>query len=182
MRQGRDPRRGLAAAAQPDDGRRPHADVVLVNPTHVAVALRYDPARGAPRVVAKGADDDRRADPAIAAEARVPMVADIPLARALYTACDIGQEIPAGAVQRRGAVLAFVMTLNARSRRRAQPAPHVPSPRLAIAQSLDSLKLGSRPADGTTCQDGALQVPGRADRGSCRPVLTVERHVRVQSG
>ncbi|GAA3149645.1 flagellar biosynthesis protein FlhB [Planomonospora alba] len=92
----------------------PTADVVLVNPTHVAVALRYDPAKGAPRVVAKGAGAVAAKIREIAAENRVPMVQDVPLARALHKACDIGQEIPAemyGAVAK---VLAFVMTLKAR--------------------------------------------------------------------
>jgi flagellar biosynthetic protein FlhB len=92
----------------------PKADVVMVNPTHVAVALRYDPAKGAPRVLAKGqgaiADKIRR----IATENRIPMVQDVPLARALHASCEIGQEIPAefyGAVAK---VLAFVMSLKAK--------------------------------------------------------------------
>jgi flagellar biosynthesis protein FlhB len=90
------------------------ADVVMVNPTHVAVALRYDPAKGAPRVVAKGAGVVATRIREVATEQRIPMVQDIPLARMLYKACDLGQEIPAelyGAVAR---VLAFVMTLKAR--------------------------------------------------------------------
>src|SRR6478735_3340024 len=52
------------------------ADVLLVNPTHVAVALKYDPARGAPRVVAKGAGEVAAKLRARAAEAREPMVQD----------------------------------------------------------------------------------------------------------
>jgi flagellar biosynthesis protein FlhB len=90
------------------------ADVVLVNPTHVAVALRYDPARGAPRVVAKGAGVVAARIRQVAAEKRIPMVQDVPLARALHKACELGSEIPPelyGAVAR---VLAFVMTLKAR--------------------------------------------------------------------
>jgi flagellar biosynthetic protein FlhB len=90
------------------------ADVVLVNPTHVAVALRYDPAKGAPRVVAKGAGAVAAKIREVAAEARIPMVQDVPLARSLHKSCELGQEIPAelyGAVAR---VLAFVMTLKAR--------------------------------------------------------------------
>ena len=62
------------------------ADVVLVNPTHVAVALRYDPAKGAPRVVAKGGGEVAAKIRAIAEENRIPMVQDIPLARALHKA------------------------------------------------------------------------------------------------
>ena len=72
------------------------ADVVLVNPTHVAVALRYDPEKGAPRVVAKGAGAVAGRIRALAEESRVPLVQDIPLARTLYRACEVDQEIPAG--------------------------------------------------------------------------------------
>jgi flagellar biosynthetic protein FlhB len=90
------------------------ADVVLVNPTHVAVALRYDPSRGAPRVVAKGAGAIAAKIREVATDKRIPMVQDIPLARTLHASCELGQEIPPafyGAVAR---VLAFVMTLKAR--------------------------------------------------------------------
>ncbi|NJC71777.1 EscU/YscU/HrcU family type III secretion system export apparatus switch protein [Planosporangium thailandense] len=90
------------------------ADVVLVNPTHVAVALRYDPSRGAPRVVAKGAGVVAARIRAVAAEKRIPMVQDVPLARALYKACDLGSEIPPDLYAAVAQVLAFVMTLKAR--------------------------------------------------------------------
>ncbi|GAA3448146.1 EscU/YscU/HrcU family type III secretion system export apparatus switch protein [Planomonospora venezuelensis] len=92
----------------------PKADVVLVNPTHVAVALRYDPEKGAPRVIAKGSGTVAAKIREIASENRIPMVQDVPLARALHKSCEIGQEIPAemyGAVAK---VLAFVMTLKAK--------------------------------------------------------------------
>ncbi|OIQ73200.1 flagellar biosynthetic protein FlhB [mine drainage metagenome] len=90
------------------------ADVVLINPTHVAVALRYDPTRGAPRVVAKGRGVVATRIRQLAAENRVPMVEDIPLARALHAACEIGQEIPADFYNAVAKVLAFVMSLRAR--------------------------------------------------------------------
>ena len=90
------------------------ADVVLVNPTHVAVALRYESAKGAPRVVAKGAGVVALKIREKAAENRVPMVQDVPLARALYKACDIGQEIPPEMFAAIAQVLAFVMSLKAR--------------------------------------------------------------------
>ncbi|TFC52091.1 EscU/YscU/HrcU family type III secretion system export apparatus switch protein [Cryobacterium sp. TmT2-59] len=90
------------------------ADVVLVNPTHFAVALRYEPGKSAPRVVAKGAG-------VIAARIReqaetdgVPIVRDIPLARALHSACDLGQEIPIELYNAVARVLAFVLALKAR--------------------------------------------------------------------
>lgn len=90
------------------------ADVLLVNPTHVAVALKYDPARGAPRVVAKGSDEIARKLRERAQEARVPMVQDIPLARALHASCDLGQEVPPQLFTAVARVLAFVMHLGAR--------------------------------------------------------------------
>jgi flagellar biosynthetic protein FlhB len=90
------------------------ADVLLVNPTHVAVALKYDPAKGAPRVVAKGAGEVATKLREIAAEARVPLVQDIPLARALHASCELGQEVPAQLFTAVARVLAFVMHLGAR--------------------------------------------------------------------
>lgn len=90
------------------------ADVVVVNPTHIAVALRYEPDRGAPRVVAKGGDHLAARIRAVAEENRVPMVSDIPLARTLYQVCDIGQEIPADLFKAVATVLAFIMTLRKR--------------------------------------------------------------------
>lgn len=87
------------------------ADVVIVNPTHVAVALKYEPGAGAPTVVAKGAG-------VIAARIReeaekhdLPMVTDIPLARTLYAACEVGQEIPVDLYDAVARILAFVMAL-----------------------------------------------------------------------
>lgn len=90
------------------------ADVLLVNPTHVAVALKYDPVKGAPRVVAKGAGEVAARLRARAEECRVPMVQDIPLTRALHASCDMGQEVPAQLFTAVARVLAFVMHLSAR--------------------------------------------------------------------
>jgi flagellar biosynthesis protein FlhB len=90
------------------------ADVLLVNPTHVAVALKYEAAKGAPRVVAKGAGEVASKLRERAAEARVPLVQDIPLARALHASCEIGQEVPAQLFTAVARVLAFVMHLGAR--------------------------------------------------------------------
>jgi flagellar biosynthetic protein FlhB len=92
----------------------PKADVVLVNPTHVAVALKYEPGRGAPRVVAKGADHVAARIRALAEEHRVPMVVDVPLARTLHKSCEVGQEIPADLFKAVATVLAFIMTLKRR--------------------------------------------------------------------
>ncbi|POH73860.1 EscU/YscU/HrcU family type III secretion system export apparatus switch protein [Arthrobacter glacialis] len=90
------------------------ADVVLVNPTHVAVALRYEPGKSAPRVVAKGADRVAQRIRAEAEAKKVPMVRDIPLTRALHGSCDLGAEIPVELYNQVAAVLAFVMALKKR--------------------------------------------------------------------
>jgi flagellar biosynthesis protein FlhB len=92
----------------------PTADVVMVNPTHVAVALRYEPGRGAPRVVARGAGVLARRIREVAAEHRVPLVHDPPLAQALYRGVDLGREIPPELYTAVARVLAFVMNLKAR--------------------------------------------------------------------
>jgi flagellar biosynthetic protein FlhB len=92
----------------------PTADVVLVNPTHVAVALRYDPEKGAPRVIAKGKGALATKIRELATEHRIPMVQDIPLARALEKSVEVGREIPAEFYGTVAKVLAFVMSLKAR--------------------------------------------------------------------
>jgi flagellar biosynthetic protein FlhB len=92
----------------------PTADVVLVNPTHVAVALRYNTAGGAPLVVALGAGVIAARIREVAAEARVPLVRDVPLARALYASTHVGQEIPAELFAAVAQVLAFVISRRGR--------------------------------------------------------------------
>jgi flagellar biosynthetic protein FlhB len=104
------------------------ADVLLVNPTHVAVALKYDPLKGAPRVVAKGAGEVATRLRARADECRVPMVQDIPLARALHASCDLGQEVPAQLFTAVARVLAFVMHLSARGVRGGMHRPGFEAP------------------------------------------------------
>src|SRR3954453_9639275 len=106
------------------------ADVLLVNPTHVAVALKYDPLKGAPRVVAKGAGEVAARLRARAEESRVPMVQDIPLARALHSSCDLGQEVPAQLFTAVARVLAFVMHLSARGVRGGMHRPGFQAPAL----------------------------------------------------
>ena len=90
------------------------ADVVLVNPTHVAVALKYEPGKSAPRVVAKGAGVIAARIREEAEKKGVPMVQDIPLARALHSACELNQEIPVELYNAVARVLAFVMSLKRR--------------------------------------------------------------------
>lgn len=90
------------------------ADVVLVNPTHVAVVLKYDAQLGPPMVVAKGAGiiADRIREKA--AEHRIPMVADVPLARTIFRACEIGDAIPTELYDAVARVLAFIFNLKRR--------------------------------------------------------------------
>jgi flagellar biosynthetic protein FlhB len=91
------------------------ASVVVVNPVHVAVALKYDPVKGAPRVVAKGKGEVAARIRAEAEKHDVPVVRDIPLARAIHGACDLNQEIPADLYEAVARVLAFVFGLGKRA-------------------------------------------------------------------
>jgi flagellar biosynthesis protein FlhB len=90
------------------------ADVVLTNPTHVAVALRYRPETGAPRVVARGGDAVARRIKLEASEHGVPVVESRPLARALYATCRVDDEIPRELFEGVALVLAFVHRLRLR--------------------------------------------------------------------
>lgn len=104
------------------------ADVVLVNPTHVAVALKYDPLKGSPRVIAKGSGEIAAKIREKAAEARIPIVQDIPLARALNASCEIGQEVPVQLFTAVARVLAFVMHLQSKGGAAGFHRPHFPPP------------------------------------------------------
>ncbi len=93
----------------------PKADVVVSNPTHYAVALKYDEkAMAAPRVVAKGQDYMALQIRLIAQQAGVPIVQRPPLARALYAAVDVGQEVPQKFYRAIAEVLAYVYQLTRR--------------------------------------------------------------------
>ncbi len=95
----------------------PTASVVITNPTHYAVALAYDRgSQGAPRLVAKGADEVAARIRAMAREHRVPLVANPPLARALFRV-EIDTEIPAEHFKAVAEVIAFVWRLQNRSGR-----------------------------------------------------------------
>ncbi|HLT26630.1 MAG TPA: flagellar biosynthesis protein FlhB [Zeimonas sp.] len=90
----------------------PAADVVVTNPTHYAVAIRYDESKGgAPRVVAKGVDLLAGRIREIARAAGVPLVEAPPLARALYAHVELDREIPAALYNAVAQVLAYVYQL-----------------------------------------------------------------------
>jgi flagellar biosynthetic protein FlhB len=115
----------------------PTADVVVTNPTHYAVALKYDPSRmRAPRVVAKGADELALLIREAARRHRVAVLEAPPLARALYRTAQVDQEIPVKLYAAVAQVLSYVFQL-----RRWHPA-HGPAPALA------DIALGDAEADG----------------------------------
>jgi flagellar biosynthetic protein FlhB len=91
-----------------------NADFVITNPVHLALALKYDPVKGAPRVLAKGAGAIAERIKAIAAENRLPVIEDKPLARTLFKVCELGDEIPMELYEAVARVLAFVFALKAR--------------------------------------------------------------------
>ena len=86
----------------------PEADVVVTNPTHFSVALKYDDGKLAPEVVAKGQDLVALKIREIAREHGVPVVPDPPLARGLYASVEVGQAIPEELFAAVAQVLAFV--------------------------------------------------------------------------
>lgn len=87
----------------------PKADVIIRNPTHVAVALKYDPdKKGAPYVVAKGLDLMALRIVEIGDQNDVPWLENKPLARALYASCEIGQEIPVDYYSAVAEILVFI--------------------------------------------------------------------------
>ncbi|WP_413460005.1 flagellar biosynthesis protein FlhB [Herbaspirillum huttiense] len=90
----------------------PTADVVVTNPTHFAVALKYTEGKmGAPKVVAKGADDVAAKIRELAREHKVPLLEAPPLARALHAHTEIGDEIPEALYTAVAEVLAYVFQL-----------------------------------------------------------------------
>lgn len=89
----------------------PRADVVVTNPDHFAVALRYDRAEGAPRVLAKGRNHVAQTIKDVARKHRVPVLENRPLARALYKQAKVGGFVPEGLYQAVAEVLAYVYRL-----------------------------------------------------------------------
>jgi flagellar biosynthetic protein FlhB len=118
----------------------PVADIVVMNPTHYAVALKYDQAAmGAPRVVAKGTDRLAMRIRDLARDAGVPVLEAPPLARALYTHVEIDGEVPAMLFAAVAQVLAWVYQL------RAAPNLNLRAPDVSVPPELDPLTGGPRP-------------------------------------
>lgn len=91
----------------------PNADVVITNPTHFAVALKYDEATmGAPQVIAKGQELVAARIREVAQEHKVPLFSAPPLARALFRSTEIGDEVPSKLYTAVAQVLAYIFQLN----------------------------------------------------------------------
>jgi flagellar biosynthetic protein FlhB len=103
----------------------PKADVIITNPSHYAVALKYNQnADSAPTLVAKGVDLMAAQIRTVAIGAKVPLLASPPLARALYYATDLNKEIPQGLYLAVAQVLAYVYQLKAAKQGHSpEPAP-----------------------------------------------------------
>lgn len=117
----------------------PNADVVVTNPTHFAVALKYlEDRHGAPVVVAKGTDEVAEKIKALARANGVPQLEAPPLARALYKNVEIGAEVPAALYTAVAQVLAYVFQLK-RFATGVGPRPVEPTD-IEVPQGLDPLE------------------------------------------
>ncbi|MCD7059990.1 flagellar biosynthesis protein FlhB [Pelagibacterium xiamenense] len=92
----------------------PDATVVVTNPTHFAVALKYDRAMPAPEVVAKGVDAIALRIRGLAKDHDIPIVENPPLARALYAGAEVGEQIPAEHFKAVAQIIGYVMRLKSR--------------------------------------------------------------------
>lgn len=95
----------------------PKADVVITNPTHIAVVLKYDANLPAPQLVAKGADLVAEKIKAIAREHKIPIIENKPLARTIFKTMKLGQVIPRELFVAVAEVLSYVFKLKNRMRR-----------------------------------------------------------------
>lgn len=91
----------------------PTADVIITNPTHLAVAIKYEMGSRAPKVIAKGPNLLAERIKQIARDKSIPIIENRPLAQALYQAVEVGAEVPAQLYQVVAEVLAFVYRLRA---------------------------------------------------------------------
>jgi flagellar biosynthetic protein FlhB len=99
------------------------ASVVITNPTHFAVALRYEMEMAAPIVVAKGRDFLAQEIKEVARWHGIPILENRPLAQALYKTMEVGQPIPGALYAAVAEILAFVFRAQARARQQAKEGP-----------------------------------------------------------
>ena len=114
------------------------ADVIITNPTHLAIAVQYVREAGAPKVLARGSDELAARIREEASRSGVPCVEAKPLARALYSVCRVGEEIPPELYQGVATVLAFLH-------------------RLGLAQRRDGVRVGLSVPDTWTPSQGRLE-------------------------
>ncbi len=151
----------------------PTADVIITNPTHYAVALRYDQdSNGAPRVVAKGKDFIAKRIREIAEENEVAIFRAPPLARALYGSADINQEIPGNLFMAVAQVLANIFNFARRVRvaercRRRRVISKCPK-NIAIGNSREVVSNGRCQHNSTTVFNCRRQ--SAADRARCAAI------------
>ncbi len=99
----------------------PNSDVVITNPTHFSVALKYDAAvGGAPEVIAKGVDEMALHIRTIAKENNVEIIQSPALARSLYYTAEVGDDVPEELFAAVAQVLAFIFQLNEHKKGRAK--------------------------------------------------------------
>ena len=89
----------------------PKADVIVTNPTHIAVALKYDETMVAPTIIAKGADLIAEKIRELAREHKIPIIENKPLARAMFKTLKIGQMVPRELYTAIAEVLSYVYRL-----------------------------------------------------------------------
>ncbi|MBK8436437.1 MAG: EscU/YscU/HrcU family type III secretion system export apparatus switch protein [Austwickia sp.] len=148
--------RAAIKARQREVGRRrmmasvSEASVVMVNPAHVAVALKYVPGEGAPQVVAKGAGHLAARIRQEADVHEIPMVRDVIVARTLYKLCDVGAHIPLELYDAIAHVLAFVFHLEKQGKTAGpheSPIPRPPGTHEDPPEDLSDRALGIVVAD-----------------------------------
>ena len=129
----------------------PTADLVVMNPTHYAVALKYEDGKmSAPRVVAKGADLVAMKIRDIARESKVPVLQSPALARALWAHTEIDQEVPARLFQAVAQVLAYVYQLRSAMAGRGPMPGDVPSVSVPVDMDPHHKPAGEPGPDGGT--------------------------------
>ena len=130
----------------------PNADLVVMNPTHFAVALKYDEATmGAPRVVAKGADLLAFRIKDVAVDSRVPVLQAPALARALYAHAELDREVPTALFAAVAQVLAYVYQLRAAMAGQARAPGELPE--LPVPPELDPQHPAAQPATARDLDD-----------------------------
>jgi flagellar biosynthetic protein FlhB len=115
----------------------PQADVVITNPTHYAVALKYDPEKGnAPMLLAKGADFSALKIREIATQHQIQLLESPALARSIYYSTELDQPIPAGLYLAVAQVLAYVYQIRQYRAGQGKPPPKPPKDDLPIPEDL----------------------------------------------